>query len=524
VQKDLDVETDFYYACLEGAWDADGDGVLGNDEGEAEYSLECRHDSLGGYVCDRVVPVQASLEQWPDVYIGRFPVSDGIEAKTLVDKTVAYAYGPHRNTYGSAVAFLAAFTGAVKLVSGCRFSAARGGQDYIDVVEHLFHYELKPLLQAAPSPFGECVFDEYYEDSLFANGDMVAGRVERSAAEWVEYLSRGYTMVFISGHGSPRTIMMNYWTGTDFRIEDAEQVHGGSFSHVLTHSCRLMKRENDTCIAKSFLVNPHGGAVTFFGSSELDYAKHTREQMRYAADLMVNRKEYRVLRALQLAGVGIADPHYAPIEYFPAKTVWWSEDPEYSAYARHNLLIKQYWGDPEIEVWTRPISASDTFAILAERVGARMRVTVEPPLDSVLICAYEPGAVFMRGYTRSGTIELDTLPAQAGHATITATKHDWIPSRTTVDANLVMPRRQLAAQDGSEHLTILCKHPGIITVQSSGAAAIGDALVCDLAGRVMKRSGGASSTTMDLRSVSSGTYVLRVTVGARRCVRPFVLR
>ncbi len=68
--------TDMYYACLDGTWDGDGDGVWGES-----------NDGAGG----------GDVDLMPEVYIGRAPASSAAEAANFVDKTIQYETTPHAN-------------------------------------------------------------------------------------------------------------------------------------------------------------------------------------------------------------------------------------------------------------------------------------------------------------------------------------------------------------------------------------------------------------------------------------------
>ncbi|MHC4406333.1 MAG: C25 family cysteine peptidase, partial [Planctomycetota bacterium] len=71
-----DLPTDLYYACLDGTWNGDGDGLWG------EYG-----DGTGGGDVDLVA----------EVYIGRAPVSNAAEAANFVSKTIQYETTLHPN-------------------------------------------------------------------------------------------------------------------------------------------------------------------------------------------------------------------------------------------------------------------------------------------------------------------------------------------------------------------------------------------------------------------------------------------
>ena len=73
---DTSLPTDMYYACLDGPWNGDGDGLWGE-----------ANDGAGG----------GDIDLMADVYIGRAPVSNLTEAGNFVAKTIQYETTAHAN-------------------------------------------------------------------------------------------------------------------------------------------------------------------------------------------------------------------------------------------------------------------------------------------------------------------------------------------------------------------------------------------------------------------------------------------
>ncbi|MBN2474776.1 MAG: hypothetical protein JXB62_09220 [Pirellulales bacterium] len=73
---DYSLATDMYYACLDGPWNGDGDGVWGE-----------QNDGYGG----------GDIDLTAEVYIGRAPVSNSTEAANFVAKTIRYETTAHAN-------------------------------------------------------------------------------------------------------------------------------------------------------------------------------------------------------------------------------------------------------------------------------------------------------------------------------------------------------------------------------------------------------------------------------------------
>ncbi len=102
-----DLESDLYYACLDGDWDADGDGIFG----EAYRSFSDPGD-------------QVDLD--PELAVGRAPVHDLTQAQHFVERVIAYDTVDPAPCFGSAVIlaevlFPSNWTGGVPTLDGATY-------------------------------------------------------------------------------------------------------------------------------------------------------------------------------------------------------------------------------------------------------------------------------------------------------------------------------------------------------------------------------------------------------------------
>jgi hypothetical protein len=81
-----DILCDYYFMCLEGTWNADGDQHFGE--------------------------VEDAVDLLPDVFVGRAPVSTPSEAQAFVERTIAFATSPSGPDYPASALFLAERLGA----------------------------------------------------------------------------------------------------------------------------------------------------------------------------------------------------------------------------------------------------------------------------------------------------------------------------------------------------------------------------------------------------------------------------
>lgn len=193
---------DLYYACLDGDWDGDGDGVPGQPQD---------HPDL-----------------YPEVILGRALFSDCSGAQAFIDKTVAYTIAPPAGDWAST-----AVLNGGNLFPGIGYTGAKGCEEmasfFPDDWEIVRSYE-----------FG--VGD--YPDTFFE--PMAAG------AGWNNH----------AGHGNNRGV---YWAtlASQVKVADQSRFLNGLRSGIHTSiACHPGDFTNPgTCLAKMLLHHADGGAV-----------------------------------------------------------------------------------------------------------------------------------------------------------------------------------------------------------------------------------------------------------------------
>jgi hypothetical protein len=368
----------------------------------ASYQVICRFDSRGQYVCDSVALVSPmTFDLIPDVYIGRLPAADGGEMKVMVDKIIAYRSTPQT----------APCQAGGLLLSHRLFTSIGGYADATYYCEQQYS-----ILRNPGSDFHTAVIDRIYEDSVSPQGAVISDTIRRTAAEYGVYFSRGYNIVLWYGHGCPTHIEVTGIAPNDyFTTDNAAAMQSTTYSNIITESCSVMGADSGAGIAKSFLVNPHGGAVSFTGSTTLDYSATRNVDFQNAFTMLFLDGVRYISKAFEIALIDQA-----------SLGSW--------VLARTDVYGLQYWGDPQMEIWSGQVSASDTFRLSPGKIGGKLRVCVVPARDSVLVCAYKAGAFFSRGYTTvDGYVDLDALPAGIEKVKISAQSHNRLPSSIVVD-------------------------------------------------------------------------------------------
>lgn len=193
---------DLYYACLDGDWDGDGDGVPGQP--------------------------QDNPDLYPEVILGRALFSSYSGAQAFVDKTVAYATAPPSGSW-SATAVL---NGGM-LFPGIGYTGAKGCEEMAQFFPD--DWEVIRSYEYAVGDFPDTFFEP-----------IAAG------AGWNTY----------AGHGNNRGV---YWGTFSSQVKVADQnrfengFRAGIHTSIACHPGDFT--QSGTCLAKMLLHHGGGGGV-----------------------------------------------------------------------------------------------------------------------------------------------------------------------------------------------------------------------------------------------------------------------
>ncbi|MHA1683903.1 MAG: C25 family cysteine peptidase [Promethearchaeota archaeon] len=155
--------TDQYYACLDGTWDQDGDGIYGE---------------MNTHNANNVDEVDWDAE----VFVGRLPANDATEADVLVNKIIAYELNPPAGDWFNETAF----AGAVS-----QFQTSTGGS--VDEAE-----------------LSDFIIENYFgsmnSTRLYATTPNYTSPYPYTTLSTLNLLSRwnqGASVVNLAGHGDP---------------------------------------------------------------------------------------------------------------------------------------------------------------------------------------------------------------------------------------------------------------------------------------------------------------------------------
>ena len=206
------VETDLYYADLQGTWDDNDDGKWGDLD----------NDDVDGV---------------PDIYIGRLPVSTEEEAEDVIDKLMDYESDVHvAETWFMRVLLLG--TDPFKEYTGAE---------------------------------GEIVKDYIDENFIWANFSRTKlyetyGTLTRDAVR--SHINSGYGFVNFMGHGSVGSWYLG--SGGSYYSSDASsQTNGYRLPLIVAGACLTARFADYDCIGEAFLLNDEGGGMAYFGSTRV---------------------------------------------------------------------------------------------------------------------------------------------------------------------------------------------------------------------------------------------------------------
>ncbi|MCG8549601.1 MAG: C25 family cysteine peptidase [Desulfobacterales bacterium] len=206
--SDTDIPTDLYYACLDGSWDNDGDGIYGES-----------NDGTGG----------GEVDLYSDVYVGRAPVNTAEEAGNFVNKTITFETG--RFTENA-------------LMSGTQLNSVTWGGDHKDLIT--------PLLPPVWS------VDTLYDRDGTCTGGSVVNFID----------SNEYIVLNSAGHGSNGGFSHINRTDVDGLTNTVHPLIYTWACYTASFDNRRSSGSYETAdaVAEHFVKNPNG-AFAFIGNS-----------------------------------------------------------------------------------------------------------------------------------------------------------------------------------------------------------------------------------------------------------------
>jgi hypothetical protein len=367
------IPCDMYYSCLDGDWNADGDGIYG----EAPYD---------------------TTDLVPEVWVGRAPTTTLAEADHFVDKTLGYIQNPPGN-YEHTVLFFAEVLFPQPYISGTP------DLDGAEIAEQcLPHLQFNPAIHYA----------RLYQRP--ADPRWEPGALQETRAVVRDSLNAGYNVATHIGHGYRNVMSCGDENLTN---EDALGLTNGNKLINLYASNCTSNAIDFPSIGEAFMHAPNGGAVTNIGSSRFDFPAVGREY---------EEEYFRLLYVDSTTAVGEAQG----LQKIPFLV-----SGEYDGLHRWTQTTLLLLGDPELRIYTgtpRVLAASHPGSLSTNTTDFPVTVTVNgSPLYGARVVAYKAGDEYAMGTTNgAGQVILPFRADSAGSCVITVTAFDAKPYQVTI--------------------------------------------------------------------------------------------
>jgi hypothetical protein len=368
------VPVDYYYSCLEGNWNADGDSRLG----ESYDTLEQPGDQV---------------DLLPEVYVGRAPVSTPASAQVFVNKTINYDRFPAGgNGYPASILYLAE-----------RLFLALDGATIAEEADTL-----------VPSWFKRVKLYEEYQDW--------PGSLSETRESAVDSINNGFGIVHHIGHGFRNTMSVGGEGDLEEVMTNSDAdglVNGARQSVVFAINCSSVSTDFNS-IGERFVKNPNGGSIAYIGTSRKAFASASRDyQEEWYTSVFVDS-----VRSLGEAAA-LARLSFVPFAEFENSYRW-------------TVLVLTLLGDPEVDIFTNGVPslnvAHDPSYPLGSGTFAATVTSGGSPVNGATVTLWKDGESYARDTTDSnGQVSLVFGVETQGPATLTVHKSYYRPYQAQVN-------------------------------------------------------------------------------------------
>ncbi len=357
---------DLYFSDLDGDFNADGDNIWGE--------------------------VSDNVDLYPDVFVGRAPVSSMSECSLLVRKMMIY-------------------------------------ENVLDGTQIPQDYQLKMLYLAewldasTDAGLGKNIIDNAYVPSRY---DPISklyeslGNVSKQIA--VDSLDTGFAIVNHSGHSNYGA--MSVGPNALTRGDMSGLTNDPRFTLCYSIGCIAAGFEDNDCIAERFVLAPNGGGY-FVGNSR--YGWYSPGNPGGGPSERYDQMFFSCLYDNTNARLGMAQAI--------SKTYYISWSRNNGAY-RWAQFCLNLLGEPENFVWTDiPDTFEPVYPSVIGTTTPQFDVSVLAdgmPVASALVCIMKDGEVYLRDYTSASGLVSFSLPTMTpGVMNVTITGHNYLPHRGT---------------------------------------------------------------------------------------------
>jgi hypothetical protein len=407
-----DIITDYYYSCLDGTWNADGDAVFGE---------AYRPPGGGG---DQGNPVGDNADFAPELIVGRIPATSASELDNWWQKYRKYVKTPDtasgyldKTLMLGEVLFNTGWSRAIKencnmRPTYCNLNQCSGICVEMDGAEDCVN-SLKIIDSCGVSLEHIELYEnfEYWKNLAPVANRRPNGQLEVKSAV-VDYLRAGAGWIQHIGHGSYDRISVGSddGIGSSARLVNAD---AGALNNtdkpgiIYSINCTSAAINSD-CIAAAFLFAPNGGEVCYIGSSNLDFpttARYYQSSFFHKAFIegMEDGRAFTEVIDEMARGLGNTE-----------------------GYRRFLTFSLIYLGDPQMTAWigspaTMTVSASN-MTLGADSVCQVTVMRSGSPVANARVAAYKVGDAYGMTLTGAdGVARVPFRPTQTGDFKVTVT-------------------------------------------------------------------------------------------------------
>lgn len=396
-----DIATDYYYACLDGSWNANGNGIYGEGAGGS-------------------VTVHDAADLLPEVNVGRVPASTPSDAAAWWNKYLTYVTTPDLSDYHKNVVLAAEVLfdagwkpGDCDSCQSCPEAPICARQDGASDC-----FVLEDSLQAGPrGDFWR--FKEFFERHYWwgTRGHPESQPLNNEIL--VDALNQGGGIFFHMGHGDRDRLAIGVErleSGDLLGLTNSPRVFGLAYT-VNCNSAAVDYR----CAAEAWLFAPNGAGLSYVGSTNLDFPVAARIFTRRffhafpgVGDVPIGEEFYRTEGEFS-AIVGISDNT-----------------------ARFLMYSVIFLGDPGMHLWTAlpvPITATYPASVAADAGAVSVHAAKGgQALPNARVTLYKAGDFLVSGTTDGvGNVSLPISPEDTGSCLVTVTHADGVPFQGTLN-------------------------------------------------------------------------------------------
>ncbi len=376
------IVTDYYYSCLDGNWNGDGDHLFGE-----KYIA----NSLPGDDVDLL----------PDVFIGRLPSTTTAEAELLVDKVLDYVRIPPLTEFATQALMLGEVIDPQHYTPGADsvwLDGALIAEDARLQISLPFEVDLVRLYENYPD----------WSGSLPESLESVQAKV-----------NLGFNLIHHVGHGFVNTMSVGLNSST--LVNSTVLGFTNSNQGVVYAATCAAATITQNCIAEAWVLNEEGGAVGVIAASHLNAVVSGWDYQKEWFAQIFQEGNGHLGTATALARVNLVPRA------------------EYSTIYRETLFGQTLVGDPEMWFYTEDpeslVVSIDGSALTLGQDTLGVSVTRDgSPADSFRVCAFKDGDAYAVGWTdANGDVTLAFDPDTTGSFTIGVWGPNSIPNLDTLD-------------------------------------------------------------------------------------------